>query len=69
VDARRIGCVGLSIGALRSAHLAALDDRIKPAVVVGWMTGVAGHAGAVARHQRKQGRAVRALRRARQAWS
>jgi dienelactone hydrolase len=38
VDGRRIGCVGLSVGGLRSAHLAALDDRIKVAVVVGWMT-------------------------------
>jgi dienelactone hydrolase len=37
VDPRRIGCVGLSIGGLRSVHLAALDDRIKAAVVVGWM--------------------------------
>ena len=37
VDPRRIGCVGLSVGGLRSAHLAALDDRIKSAVVVGWM--------------------------------
>jgi dienelactone hydrolase len=38
VDPRRIGCVGLSLGGVRSAHLAALDDRIKAAVVVGWMT-------------------------------
>jgi dienelactone hydrolase len=38
VDPRRIGCVGLSIGGLRSVHLSALDDRIKAAVVVGWMT-------------------------------
>ena len=38
VDASRIGCVGLSVGGVRSAHLAALDDRIKAAVVVGWMT-------------------------------
>jgi dienelactone hydrolase len=37
VDPARIGCVGLSVGGLRSAHLAALDDRIKAAVVVGWM--------------------------------
>lgn len=37
VDPRRIGCVGLSMGGLRSVHLAALDDRIKAAVVVGWM--------------------------------
>ena len=38
VDKDRIGCVGLSVGGLRSCHLAALDDRIKAAVVVGWMT-------------------------------
>jgi len=37
VDKDRIGCVGLSVGGLRSCHLAALDDRIKAAVVVGWM--------------------------------
>jgi dienelactone hydrolase len=37
VDKERIGCVGLSVGGLRSCHLAALDDRIKAAVVVGWM--------------------------------
>jgi dienelactone hydrolase len=38
VDPGRIGCVGLSVGGLRSCHLAALDDRIKAAAVVGWMT-------------------------------
>ena len=38
VDKNRIACVGLSVGAIRSAHLAALDDRIKAAVVVCWMT-------------------------------
>ena len=37
VDPDRIGCVGLSVGGLRSCHLAVLDDRIKAAVVVGWM--------------------------------
>ena len=37
VDPDRIGCVGLSVGGLRSCHLAALDDQIKAAVVVGWM--------------------------------
>ena len=37
VDPMRIGCVGLSVGGLRSAHLAAMDDRIKAAVAVGWM--------------------------------
>lgn len=38
VDADRIGCIGLSIGGFRSAHLAGLDSRIKSAVVAGWMT-------------------------------
>jgi dienelactone hydrolase len=38
VDPARIGCVGLSVGGLRSCHLAALDERIRVAVVVGWMT-------------------------------
>lgn len=38
VDPARIGCAGLSIGGLRSVHLAALDDRIRAAVIVGWMT-------------------------------
>jgi dienelactone hydrolase len=37
VDAERIACVGLSVGGVRSGHLAALDERIKAAVVVGWM--------------------------------
>ncbi|MGV3725000.1 MAG: dienelactone hydrolase family protein [Actinomycetota bacterium] len=37
VDPNRIGCVGLSVGGLRSCHLAALDPRIKSSVVVGWM--------------------------------
>ena len=38
VDRNRIGCVGLSVGGFRTIHLAALDDRIKAAVAVGWMT-------------------------------
>jgi dienelactone hydrolase len=37
VDKNRIGCCGLSIGGFRSAHLAALDSRIKCGVVTGWM--------------------------------
>jgi dienelactone hydrolase len=37
VDPQRIACVGLSVGGFRSCHLAALDERIKAAVVVGWM--------------------------------
>jgi dienelactone hydrolase len=40
VDPQRIGCVGLSVGGVRSGHLAALDDRIKAAVVVGWMASI-----------------------------
>jgi len=38
VDPTRIGCVGLSVGAVRAAHLTALDERIKAGVVVCWMT-------------------------------
>lgn len=38
VDRRRLGCVGLSVGGYRSFLLAALDQRIKAAVDVGWMT-------------------------------
>ena len=38
VDPERIGCIGLSIGGYRSAHLFGLDPRIKAAVVAGWMT-------------------------------
>lgn len=38
VDPRRIGCIGLSIGGLRSAYLAASDPRIKASCVTGWMT-------------------------------
>jgi dienelactone hydrolase len=37
VDTERIGCCGLSLGGIRSAYLAGLDDRIKCSVVVGWM--------------------------------
>ena len=38
VDPKRLGCVGLSIGGLRTAHLAALEPRLKVACVAGWMT-------------------------------
>lgn len=38
VDPESIGCIGLSIGGFRSAHLFALDHRIKAGVVAGWMT-------------------------------
>src|SRR5690606_3647844 len=37
VDPDRIGCIGLSMGGHRSAWLSAMDDRIKSAVVIGWM--------------------------------
>ena len=37
VDPKRIGCIGLSMGGMRSAWLAALDDRVKCAVAVGTM--------------------------------
>ena len=37
VDAKRIACIGHSVGGLRSAYLAALDDRIRAAVICGWM--------------------------------
>lgn len=38
VDPERIGCMGLSIGGYRSAHLFGLDPRINAGLVVGWMT-------------------------------
>ena len=41
VDPKRLGCVGLSVGGYRSFLLAALDERIKAAVDVGWMTSLA----------------------------
>jgi dienelactone hydrolase len=41
VDPARLGCVGLSMGGYRSFLLAALEPRIKVAVVVGWMTSFA----------------------------
>ena len=37
-DPSRIGCMGLSIGGFRSAHLFALDPRISVCVDAGWMT-------------------------------
>ncbi len=37
VDPDRIGCVGLSLGGFRSLMLAGMDERIKCAVVAGWM--------------------------------
>ena len=38
VDKNRIGCGGLSGGGMRSCYIAGLDDRIKCAVPVGFMT-------------------------------
>jgi dienelactone hydrolase len=38
VDAKRLGCVGLSVGGYRSFMLAALAPQIKAAVDVCWMT-------------------------------
>jgi dienelactone hydrolase len=38
VDPDRLGCLGLSIGGLRTAHLIGVDPRIRAACVVGWMT-------------------------------
>jgi dienelactone hydrolase len=38
VDSKRLGCLGLSIGGLRTAHLLGLDPRLRAACVVGWMT-------------------------------
>jgi dienelactone hydrolase len=38
VDPSRIGCIGLSIGGFRSAHLFGLDPRISVGIDAGWMT-------------------------------
>lgn len=38
VDGNRLGCVGLSVGGWRAAHLTAFDDRIKAGVDVCWLT-------------------------------
>jgi len=38
VDPRRLGCLGLSGGGLRTACLIGADPRIKAACVAGWMT-------------------------------
>lgn len=38
VDPRRLGCLGLSGGGLRTAYLIGADPRIKAACVAGWMT-------------------------------
>jgi dienelactone hydrolase len=38
VDPERIGCLGISMGGDRTDYLAGLDERIKCAVSVGWMS-------------------------------
>jgi dienelactone hydrolase len=38
VDASRVGCAGLSGGGMRTVFLAGLDDRIRCAIAVGFMT-------------------------------
>lgn len=38
VDPDRIGCLGISMGGDRTDYLAGLDERIKCAVSVGWMS-------------------------------
>jgi hypothetical protein len=38
VNPQRLGCLGLSIGGLRTAYLIGADPRIKAACVMGWMT-------------------------------
>jgi hypothetical protein len=40
VDASRIGCAGLSGGGLQTLYLAALDERVRAAVVSGYFYGV-----------------------------
>jgi dienelactone hydrolase len=42
VDPARIGCVGLSEGGKRTLYLAAMDDRIKAAVVSGYFSTLTG---------------------------
>ncbi|HLV00100.1 MAG TPA: alpha/beta hydrolase family protein, partial [Acidobacteriota bacterium] len=38
VDPERIGCLGISMGGDRTDYLAGLDDRIRCAVSIGWMS-------------------------------
>jgi hypothetical protein len=38
VDPDRIGCWGISMGGFRTTHLCGLDERIKCAVIVGFMS-------------------------------
>jgi len=37
VDADRVGCVGLSVGSVRSIFLGALHPKVRASVAVGWM--------------------------------
>jgi dienelactone hydrolase len=41
VDPQRIGALGLSGGGYRNGYLVGMDERIKAAVIVGWMTELA----------------------------
>ncbi|MEK7404129.1 MAG: dienelactone hydrolase family protein [Acidobacteriota bacterium] len=38
VDAKRIGCVGLSGGGYRATYLTGMEPRIRASVITGWMT-------------------------------
>jgi hypothetical protein len=40
VDAKRIGCLGISMGGYRAIYLTALDDRVAAGCVVGFMSSV-----------------------------
>lgn len=40
IDPKRIGCLGISMGGYRTTYLAALDERIKAACIVGFMSSV-----------------------------
>jgi dienelactone hydrolase len=42
VDAERVGCVGLSEGGKRTLYLAAMDDRVKAAVISGYYSTLKG---------------------------
>ncbi|MGH9339735.1 MAG: dienelactone hydrolase family protein [Acidobacteriota bacterium] len=50
VDQQRIACAGLSVGGYRSLLLAALDERIKVAVDIGYMTSYASQVKTHAKH-------------------
>jgi dienelactone hydrolase len=44
VDPERVGCVGLSFGGTMTTYLSALDDRIRAAVISGYVSTVRGDA-------------------------